>query len=154
MGDGQLGTATQTPIPTPRSHSPIAAKTRIPKFGRDLTYHRPTCDLFLVGARSGALAPRFTMTLKTPSPKTPPNPPPPSSQQSSEIYRLNLDQGRFLKPYEAVGASSLNVCAINPHNGLLGVGSEEGRVHCFDPRIRDAVGTVDVAAGLASLRDE
>ena len=26
-------------------------RTRIPKFGRDLTYHSPSCDLYVVGAR-------------------------------------------------------------------------------------------------------
>ena len=26
-------------------------KTRIPKFGRDFSYHYPSCDLFFVGAR-------------------------------------------------------------------------------------------------------
>ena len=26
-------------------------RTRIPKFGRDLVYHYPSCDLYLVGAR-------------------------------------------------------------------------------------------------------
>ncbi|KAK8406138.1 hypothetical protein O3P69_007096 [Scylla paramamosain] len=40
-------------------------RMRIPKFGRDLTYHYPSCDLYI--AASG-----------------------------SEIYRLNLQQGRFL----------------------------------------------------------
>lgn len=26
-------------------------KTRIPKFGRDISYHYPSCDLYFVGAR-------------------------------------------------------------------------------------------------------
>lgn len=26
-------------------------KTRIPKFGRDFSYHYPSCDLYFVGAR-------------------------------------------------------------------------------------------------------
>ena len=42
-------------------------KTRIPKFGHDMAYHYPSCDLY--------------MTASGP-----------------EVYRLNLEQGRFLAP--------------------------------------------------------
>jgi ribosome biogenesis protein ENP2 len=40
-------------------------KVRLPRYGRDMAYHRPSCDLFIGGS--------------TPS-----------------VYRLNLDQGRFM----------------------------------------------------------
>jgi ribosome biogenesis protein ENP2 len=46
----------------------LHSKIRIPKFGRDITYHAPSCDLFVSAA-------------------------------TNEVYRLNLDQGRFLGTY-------------------------------------------------------
>lgn len=33
------------------SQSGFYYKTRIPKFGRDFSYHYPSCDLYFVGAR-------------------------------------------------------------------------------------------------------
>ena len=47
------------------THYGLCYKTRIPKFGRDLAYHYPSCDLLAVGA-------------------------------SNEVWRLNMEQGRFL----------------------------------------------------------
>lgn len=89
-------------------------RTRIPRFGRDLVYHSPSSDLYLVGA-------------------------------GPEVYRLNLEQGRFLQPFET-NAAELNVCGINPVHQLLAVGSTEGKIECFDPRSRGNVGTLDVGA--------
>jgi ribosome biogenesis protein ENP2 len=51
------------------THYGMHYKTRIPKFGRDLAYHFPTCDLMVVGA-------------------------------SNQVWRLNLEQGRFLNSLE------------------------------------------------------
>uniref|UniRef100_A0AAQ6A094 Nucleolar protein 10 n=1 Tax=Amphiprion ocellaris TaxID=80972 RepID=A0AAQ6A094_AMPOC len=73
-------------------------KTRIPKFGRDFSYHYPSCDLYFVGA-------------------------------SSEVYRLNLEQGRFLNSLQ----------------------TDAGRVECWDPRVRNRVGLLDCA--LSSLSE-
>ena len=91
-------------------------RTRIPKFGRDLAFHEPSCDLYIVGS-------------------------------CPDVYRLNLDQGRFLKPMATSGTEA-NTCASNPKYGLLGVGTIEGVVDCFDPRTRERVGSLDVAAAL------
>jgi len=52
-------------------------KTRVPKFGRDMSYNHQSCDLVVVGA-------------------------------SSEAWRLNLDQGRFMNSYQT-SCTSLNV---------------------------------------------
>lgn len=87
-------------------------RTRMPKFGRDLVYHKPSCDLFLVG-------------------------------DSSEVYRLNLEQGRFLQPYET-DSSEINVCKINNVHQLLSVGTQDAKVVCFDPRSRTKVGLLDI----------
>ncbi|XP_076834561.1 nucleolar protein 10 [Brachyhypopomus gauderio] len=88
-------------------------KTRIPKFGRDFSYHNPSCDLYFVGA-------------------------------SSEIYRLNLEQGRFLNSLQT-DATEINVCDINPVHHLLAAGTVEGKVECWDPRTRARVATLDCA---------
>lgn len=92
-------------------------RTRIPKFGRDLVYHYPSCDLYLVGA-------------------------------SSEVYRLNLEQGRFLNSLQT-SAVEINTCDINPVHQLFAAGTAEGRVECWDPRSRSRVGVLDV--GLSGL---
>ncbi|XP_030632387.1 nucleolar protein 10 isoform X3 [Chanos chanos] len=88
-------------------------KTRIPKFGRDFSYHYPSCDLYFVGA-------------------------------SSEIYRLNLEQGRFLNSLQT-SAVEVNVCDINPVHHLFAAGTLEGKVECWDPRVRNRVGLLDCA---------
>ncbi|XP_019376290.1 PREDICTED: nucleolar protein 10 isoform X1 [Gavialis gangeticus] len=88
-------------------------RTRIPKFGRDFSYHYPSCDLYFVGA-------------------------------SSEVYRLNLEQGRFLNSLQT-DASENNVCDINPVHCLFAAGSAEGKVECWDPRTRHQVGVLDCA---------
>ncbi|OMJ19434.1 Ribosome biogenesis protein enp2-like protein [Smittium culicis] len=85
-------------------------KTRIPKFGRDLAYHKQSCDLLLASA-------------------------------GNEVYRLNLDQGRFLKPFE-VDSTGVNSCAINPAHQLFAFGTESGTVEFWDPRSKAKIGTL------------
>eukprot|EP00039_Didymoeca_costata_P011153 m.154237 g.154237 ORF g.154237 m.154237 type:complete len:701 (-) comp15080_c0_seq3:2613-4715(-) len=92
-------------------------KTRIPRHGRGMVYHQPSCDLYVVGA-------------------------------SDEIYRLNLDQGTFLKPMTAENASEILCCELSPSHGLLVVGTDKGFVECFDPRTRRQVGCLDVAKSI------
>ncbi|XP_066258416.1 nucleolar protein 10 [Euwallacea similis] len=94
-------------------------RLRIPKFGRDMKYHTPSCDLIVVGA-------------------------------SPDIYRLNLERGQFMTPYESA-ASEINKCAINPIHNLLVCGTQEGRVEAWDPRIKERVGVLDCA--LACLNE-
>ncbi|RUS12563.1 hypothetical protein BC937DRAFT_87516, partial [Endogone sp. FLAS-F59071] len=81
------------------------------RFGRDLSYHFPTCDLLVVGA-------------------------------GPEVYRLNLDQGRFLNPLLTDSNSGINVCEINPAHQLFGFGTAEGTVEFWDPRSRSRVGVL------------
>uniref|UniRef100_G1RUE3 Nucleolar protein 10 n=1 Tax=Nomascus leucogenys TaxID=61853 RepID=G1RUE3_NOMLE len=98
------------------SQSGFYYKTRIPKFGRDFSYHYPSCDLYFVGA-------------------------------SSEVYRLNLEQGRYLNPLQTDAAEN-NVCDINSVHGLFATGTIEGRVECWDPRTRNRVGLLDCALNI------
>lgn len=58
------------------------------------------------------------------------------------VFRLNLEQGRFLSPYTTDSAGS-NVCAINPEHRLLTVGTTDGTVEAWDPRSRQRVGKLD-----------
>ena len=67
-----------------------------------------------------------------------------------EIFRLNLEQGRFLQPYQT-SASEVNVCEINAKHELLVVGTKEGRVECFDPRSRTRVGVLDIGTSGLSV---
>ncbi|XP_069092032.1 nucleolar protein 10 [Pleurodeles waltl] len=90
-------------------------RLRIPKFGRDFSYHYPSCDLYFVGA-------------------------------SSEVYRLNLEQGRYLNSLQT-DASENNCCDINQVHHLFATGTAEGKVECWDPRTRNRVGLLDCALG-------
>lgn len=87
-------------------------RLRMPKFGRDLAYHKTSCDLFLVG-------------------------------DGSEIFRLNLEQGRYLQPYDS-GSNEVNVCEINKEHQMLTVGTVDGKVVAFDPRAKSKIGVLDV----------
>jgi ribosome biogenesis protein ENP2 len=90
-------------------------RTRIPRFGRALAYHFPSCDALFSAA-------------------------------GNEIYRLNLDQGRFLNPLvlqddEGGEILGVNTIDINPAHQLLAFGIEgNGTVQFWDPRSRSSVG--------------
>ncbi|CEG45694.1 nucleolar protein [Plasmopara halstedii] len=97
---------------------------RIPKFGRDMTYHRENCELYVAAS-------------------------------DTDVYRINLDQGRFMAPLELQSQSSAaNVVQLNPIHQLLGVGCENGIVEMFDSRSQQRVGSLDIAAYCASNVDK
>lgn len=68
-----------------------------------------------------------------------------------EIYRLNLDQGRFLAPFVLGGGdlgepTGCNAIDVNPAHGLLCFGTEgTGVVEMWDPRMRKRAGVLSVA---------
>ncbi|EDV23405.1 uncharacterized protein TRIADDRAFT_50484 [Trichoplax adhaerens] len=84
---------------------------RIPCFGRDMAYHYPSCDLYIVGV-------------------------------SNEIYRLNLELGRFMAPLKT-NSRATNCCQINPEHQFLTIGTEDGTVEVWDPRSRNREGLLD-----------
>ncbi|TRM60412.1 WD40-repeat-containing domain protein [Schizophyllum amplum] len=91
-------------------------RTRIPRFGRSLAYHFPSCDTY------------FTAS-------------------GNEVYRLNLELGRFMTPlvledeHDEDPISGVNVVDINPAHQLLAFGVEgNGTVQFWDPRSRTNVG--------------
>lgn len=53
----------------------------------------------------------------------------------NELYRLNLDQGRFLNPFK-LDSEGVNHVACNDTNGLVSVSMEENVVEFWDPRAR------------------
>ncbi|KAJ6484327.1 NUC153 and WD40 repeat-containing nucleolar rRNA processing-related protein [Mycena vitilis] len=90
-------------------------RTRIPRFGRSLAYHFPSCDALLSAA-------------------------------GNEIYRLNLDQGRFMTPLvlqDEEDILGVNTIDVNPAHQLLAFGLEgTGSAQFWDPRSRTCVGVL------------
>lgn len=63
---------------------------------------------------------------------------------SPEVYRINLELGRFLSPL-VTDAQEVKCCELNDVHQLLAFGTSEGHVECFDPRARTRVGKLDTA---------
>lgn len=99
-------------------------RTRIPRFGRALAYHFPSCDA-IVGAAG------------------------------SEVYRLNLEQGRFMTPLNlGTDVVGVNVVDVNPVHQLLGFGLDgEGTVQLWDPRSRSSVGVLRLPKARLTVSD-
>jgi len=92
----------------------VQYNTRIPRFGRDLAYHYPSCDLYIAAA-------------------------------GDEVFRLNLEQGKFLNSLEVESAGGgVNCIDICPAHQLVGLGTESGTVEFWDPRVRSRTGVLDV----------
>ncbi|KAF8864748.1 WD repeat-containing protein-like protein [Acephala macrosclerotiorum] len=109
-------------------------QTRIPRYGRDLLYDRHTAE---------ALIPSVGV----------------NGEGSGEVYRLNLEIGRFMKPYQVdvggddmttagggalqggINTGSVNTAAVaeDSHN-LLAFGTSIGTVEFWDPRSKARVG--------------
>lgn len=68
---------------------------------------------------------------------------------SSDIYRFNLERGQFLNSL-VTEASEIHKIVINPVHDLICVGTKEGKVEAWDPRVRNKVGSLDVAASCLS----
>ncbi|PWN39998.1 hypothetical protein IE81DRAFT_325972 [Ceraceosorus guamensis] len=70
----------------------------------------------------------------------------------AEVYRLNLDQGRFLAPFELDQAGSAgritgcNALDVNPAHGLMSLATEgDACVQLWDARSRNRVGSISIA---------
>jgi ribosome biogenesis protein ENP2 len=108
--------------------------TRIPRFGRDLQYDKHSAEALIPSAGV-------------------------NQEGLGEVYRLNLEVGRFMKSYEVdvggddmttagagslqggIHAGSVNVASVaeDSHN-LLAFGTSLGTVEFWDPRSRNRVG--------------
>ncbi|EGW29896.1 uncharacterized protein SPAPADRAFT_144104 [Spathaspora passalidarum NRRL Y-27907] len=62
----------------------------------------------------------------------------------NELYRLNLEQGRFLNPFVLETDSGVNAVDINPVHGLVSVALEDGAVEFWDPRAKQRAGKLYV----------
>eukprot|EP00753_Platysulcus_tardus_P017513 PLAT6424.4.p1 GENE.PLAT6424.4~~PLAT6424.4.p1 ORF type:complete len:719 (-),score=361.70 PLAT6424.4:73-2175(-) len=69
----------------------------------------------------------------------------------SDIYRLNLDQGRFMAPFATSFDDGINTLAINPLHQLIVAGGEDGWLEAWDPRARRRVARVDLASQLPAV---
>jgi ribosome biogenesis protein ENP2 len=119
-------------------HTPggLHTTSRIPRYGRDLKYNNRTAEALIpaVGVNADGLG---------------------------EVFRLNLELGRFMKAYEvevggddfsSMGGGALqggiNVGAVNcaaiaeESHGLLAFGTSIGTVECWDSRSRNRISTL------------
>lgn len=61
-----------------------------------------------------------------------------------ELWRLNLEEGRFMAPIPCQ-SPAVNSLGVSPAHGLLAAAGEGGLLECFDPRSRSSAGALDVA---------
>ncbi|XP_047316243.1 nucleolar protein 10 [Impatiens glandulifera] len=61
---------------------------------------------------------------------------------SPDLYRINLEQGRFLSSI-STQSPALNVVARSKLHGLVSTGGDDGAVECFDMRVRSSVGRIN-----------
>eukprot|EP01018_Ginkgo_biloba_P008604 Gb_40390 [translate_table: standard] len=64
---------------------------------------------------------------------------------SPDLYRINLEQGRFLAPLNTRSPAINVVCRSQVH-GLVACGGEDGALECFDLRQKVAVGRINAVA--------
>ncbi|CCG81554.1 rRNA processing protein Enp2 [Taphrina deformans PYCC 5710] len=64
---------------------------------------------------------------------------------TNEVFRLNLDQGRFLNALDVETATNgVNTVDICPAHQLFGFGTANGTVEFWDPRFRSRIGLLDM----------
>lgn len=117
---------------------------RLPRYGRDLVYDRTSAEALIPAAGVGA-------------------------NGTGEVFRLNLEQGRFMKSYEvdvggddgiesglqgSVEAGCVHSAAIaeNTHN-LLAFGTSKGSVELVDPRVKQRVAVLEGLEGEVTSLD-
>ncbi|CAI9103347.1 OLC1v1001810C1 [Oldenlandia corymbosa var. corymbosa] len=72
---------------------------------------------------------------------------------SPDLYRINLEQGRFLSPL-STQSEALNVVTRSKVHGLVACGGEDGFVECFDVRARSSVGRIDAVSPAGDVYDQ
>jgi ribosome biogenesis protein ENP2 len=130
-------------------HTPMGRhyETRLPRYGRDVIYDRHSAE---------ALIPAVGV----------------NGDGSGEVYRLNLEIGRFMKPYQVdvggddlvtpgggalqggINTGSVNTAAVaeESHN-LLAFGTSLGTVEFWDPRSKTRVGILPTQEGEITALD-
>jgi len=118
-------------------HAPYGnhATIRLPTFGRAMAYEKTTCDLLVVS--SGKRISSGSMAA--------------GQQATGEVYRFNLDEGRFSEPLafasalrqkKVVDGDDARVLqlggsciAVSPTHALTAIGAEDGTVRFWDNRV-------------------
>ncbi|XP_058779910.1 uncharacterized protein LOC131653671 [Vicia villosa] len=72
---------------------------------------------------------------------------------SPDLYRINLEQGRFLSSLNTQ-SPALNVVCRSKLHGLVACGGEDGAVECFDTRVRSSVGRIDAVGPSGDVDQE
>ncbi|XP_077248557.1 embryo sac development arrest 7 [Tasmannia lanceolata] len=72
---------------------------------------------------------------------------------SPDLYRINLEQGRFLSSLNTQ-SPAINVVTRSEHHGLVACGGDDGAVECFDVRMKSSVGRIDVVAASSDVDQE
>lgn len=72
---------------------------------------------------------------------------------SPELYRINLEQGRFLSSLNTQ-SPALNVVSRSKLHGLIACGGEDGAVECFDMRMRSSVARINAVAPVGDVDQE
>jgi len=65
---------------------------------------------------------------------------------SDEIYRYNLEQGRFFGSLKSK-SEEIFCCEFNNSHHLFTCGTSDGHIECWDPRVRNCVGRLDCVFG-------
>lgn len=71
---------------------------------------------------------------------------------TSEIFRLNLVEGRFLAPLIS-HAQAINACGYSPSKGLFACAGEYGILECFDMRAPQSLGHVEIESASETHKD-
>lgn len=75
------------------------------------------------------------------------------SASGNELYRLNLDQGRYLNPFvldiDPEKGSGANHVSFNNVNGLISVGLEDGTVEFWDSRAKSKIAKLSLPSSNA-----
>lgn len=117
---------------------------RLPRYGRDLIYDRQSAEALVAAAGVG-------------------------TNGTGEVFRLNLEQGRFMKSYEidvggdegiesglqgSIESGCVNSAAIaeDTHN-LLAFGTSKGSVELIDPRVKSRVAVLEGLEGEVTSLD-
>ena len=57
----------------------------------------------------------------------------------NEVYRMSLEEGRFLNPY-STGLNDVTSLVTSDDHYLVSIGGSNGIVECWDPRARSCIG--------------
>lgn len=64
---------------------------------------------------------------------------------SSQVYRLNLDRGQFMAPFET-DATGINAVRVAPLHSLYGFAGDQGLLEFWDRRQRERIGKLTVCS--------